>query len=283
MERGVSEVEYSPWRIKTLSIQYPFFNEDIGVQTINGFKIFAPTTKNYVLALCKECGNSWETSIYTLSCIQSCGCKKISQLKRLPEYINGFRTIKCHGYDKERGVRWATVECKECKRIYECDPNKLQYRKHCGCRKKGIIACKYAKSHPQLAQAIKHMMGRCYNKNNQDYYNYGARGITVCDEWLKDRNTFCEWSLKNGFENDKGLSIDRIDSNKGYGPENCKWSTAIQQSRNTRRNVLNMELALSLRKDSELMENHELAEKYKVSLATVYAVKANMVWREDAD
>src|SRR5579863_2246422 len=112
--------------------------------------------------------------------------------------INVFKVIEDYGYSKARKGRFGKAECKECKEIYEVDLNKLQYRKHCGCMKKNVIACRYAKSHPQLAQAIKHMIGRCYNLNNRDYYLYGSRGIKICDEWLEDRNLFCEWSLKNG-------------------------------------------------------------------------------------
>ncbi len=195
------------------------------------------------------------------------------------DIINGFRLIEDYGYDKVTRCRRGLVECKECKRVYECDPNKLKYRKHCGCKKKGTIACRYVKTHPQLAQTIKHMMGRCYNKNNQDYYNYGERGITVCEEWLKDRNTFCKWSLENGFENNKKLSIDGIDSSKGYSPENCRWATSYEQSRNTRRNVLTWELACKLREDKKTMTYDRLAKKYNVSKGTVYAVISYAIWR----
>lgn len=198
----------------------------------------------------------------------------------LDDYINGFRIVEDYGYTKVKDVRRALVECKECKRIYECDPHKLKYRNHCGCMKKGTIACKYAKSHPQLAQSFKHMMGRCYNNKNQDYYNYGARGITVCDEWLKDRNVFCEWSLKNGFENDRKLSIDRIDSEKGYNPDNCRWVDARIQGRNTRRNVLNMERAMNIRADAKNMTYKQLADKYQVSKGTISAVIARIIWKE---
>lgn len=196
------------------------------------------------------------------------------------EIINGFRLIADYGYDKVSGCRRGLAECKECKRIYEVDPNKLQYRKHCGCLKSGEIACKYAKSHPQLAQTFKHMKGRCYRKTNQDFYNYGARGIKICDEWLKDRNKFCEWSLANGFENNKKLSIDRVDADKDYSPENCRWVNALIQGRNTRRNVLNMEKANKLRKDAKSMTYTELSKKYNVSKGTVYAVISYRIWKE---
>ncbi len=231
-------------------------------------------------ALCKECGKEFITNYHSLCRMKSCGCARPKQLKPLPEVINGFKTIKCLGYDKIKMVRRAIVECKVCKREYEVDPNKLQYRKHCGCMKKDTVACRYVKSHPQLSQAIKHMLARCYNKKNIDYYNYGARGITVCDEWIKDRNVFCEWALSNGFEEGKYLSIDRVDSSKGYSPDNCRWTTSTIQAQNTRRNVLTIEIARDIRKDAITMTYLEISKKYQVSYGTVSNVINNLSWKE---
>ena len=208
-------------------------SEKVLVSEINGVKIIKETRKDYVLAVCKYCKKEWETNLYTLPNKKSCGCSSWKQLKPLPEYINGFKTIKCHGYNKEKGYRWATVECKECKREYEVDPNKLKYRKHCGCLKKGIVASKCKKEYPKMVESYKHMKQRCYNKNDKDYHNYGARGIKICEEWLNDRNYFYEWALMNGYVD--GLTIDRINNDLGYSPENCRWVPMCEQGKNTRR------------------------------------------------
>lgn len=254
------------------------------MEIIGGFKVIGEIWKegkaHKCNALCKVCGKEFKTNYHALHRMKSCGCARPSQLKPLPEYINGFKVINDIGYLKDKGYRWATVECKVCGRQYDVDPNKLHNRQHCGCMKKGIIASRYAKSHPQLTLTIKHMIGRCYNKNNQDYYNYGARGITVCDEWMADRNSFCEWSIANGFKEGQGLSIDRIDSSKGYSPENCRWVNSTVQARNTRRNVLTLDLAKRIRKDKKNMTYVQMAKKYKVSKSTVYAVISNRIWKE---
>jgi len=74
------------------------------------------------------------------------------------------------------------------------------------------------------------MKQRCYNPNNQHYQWYGAKGITICDDWLGDNGlqNFFEWSLSHGYN--ENLTIDRIDSSKGYSPDNCQWVTSSSNS-----------------------------------------------------
>ncbi|MDB1947668.1 hypothetical protein PMY35_07525 [Clostridium tertium] len=65
------------------------------------------------------------------------------------------------------------------------------------------------------------MKQRCYNPNNKDYYNYGARGIQVCDEWRNNYLSFHNWAYSNGY--DDTLSIDRVNVDGNYEPDNCRW------------------------------------------------------------
>ena len=77
------------------------------------------------------------------------------------------------------------------------------------------------------------MYGRCYRSTDRHYKWYGARGITICAEWLKDFDAFADWAYENGYE--PGLTIDRLDVDGMYCPTNCQW---ITQSANTyKRNV----------------------------------------------
>lgn len=78
------------------------------------------------------------------------------------------------------------------------------------------------------------MKYRCTNPNSDAYHNYGGRGITVCDEWIHDFMAFYNWSMSHGYSDD--LTLDRINVNGNYCPENCRWADDITQHNNTRTN-----------------------------------------------
>lgn len=82
------------------------------------------------------------------------------------------------------------------------------------------------------------MKQRCLNPNNKQYAYYGARGITICEEWMHDYSVFRKWSLENGYEDNGKLSIDRINNDGNYEPENCRWVDRITQANNQSTNVI---------------------------------------------
>lgn len=116
------------------------------------------------------------------------------------------------------------------------------HTKSCGCLQRQRAA-EANTTHGMNRQGERHsiygvwatMLQRCENPNVSAYRNYGGRGITVCNEW-HDPQVFIEWALSNGWQ--KGLSIDRIDNDAGYSPDNCRWVTRKVQARNMRSNHL---------------------------------------------
>ena len=75
---------------------------------------------------------------------------------------------------------------------------------------------------------------RTLNLKTRRFTDYGGRGITICDEWKNDFMPFYNWAMSNGYEENKGLSIDRINNDGNYEPDNCRWTTKTIQGRNQR-------------------------------------------------
>jgi hypothetical protein len=123
---------------------------------------------------------------------------------------------------------------------------------------------KHGMKHTRIYEIWCGIKKRCYNKKCKSYPNYGGRGISVCDEWKNSFLIFYEWSIKNGYKD--FLQIDRIDTNGNYCPQNCRWSTPLEQQRNKTNNVCvehNGEIKTISEWSKELNFNNKLAyERY---------------------
>ena len=134
--------------------------------------------------------------------------------------------------------------------------------KSCGClfkegnNKKHGHAIKNKES--KIYASWKSMIQRCTNKNNKRYKDYGGRGITICERWLKFNNF-----LEDMGEKPKGLTLDRINNNRGYCKGNCKWSSYMSQMRNTRRNNL-------IIIDGQTMCVEDACKKYNIKSKTAH-------------
>ena len=98
---------------------------------------------------------------------------------------------------------------------------------------------KHGKRHTRLYGVWNNMKNRCYNPKVHNYHRYGARGITVCEEWRDNFEKFCEWAISNGYDENAPFgkcTLDRIDNDKGYSPDNCRWVDAKTQSNNRSNN-----------------------------------------------
>lgn len=135
--------------------------------------------------------------------------------------------------------------------------------KSCGCLSSEIVS-KRNKTHGMSGTRIydiwSHMIARCEKPYDKRYGRYGARGISVCDEWHKFEE-FYKWAISSGYKED--LTIDRIDVDGGYCPENCRWATYKQQENNTSKNVL-------ITFNGETKTLSEWADFYKISYKTLH-------------
>lgn len=121
------------------------------------------------------------------------------------------------------------------KKTIRSDVLKSQTRS-CGCLRNEQAKVNLVKNHKHKGSQTElhyrwlHMKGRCYNPNNEKFHRYGGRGISVCEEWKEDYEAFRDWAYGNGYK--KGLSIERVDVDGNYSPENCTWIPVERQSNN---------------------------------------------------
>jgi hypothetical protein len=113
------------------------------------------------------------------------------------------------------------------------------YTKSCGCYNRKVVIERLTThgltNHPLNGVWYK-MHDRCYNPNVKSFKDYGARGIFICEEWRDNFLAFYNWAIKNGWR--KGLTIERIDNDKEYSPQNCKIDTRKAQANNRRSNTM---------------------------------------------
>lgn len=141
----------------------------------------------------------------------------------------------------------------------------------CNCYQKKIARENHVKHdgrYTKLYPIWSSMKQRCQNQNSKAYYNYGARGITVCPEWEKFEN-FEKWARTTGYNEDADngeYTLDRIDNNKGYSPENCRWATRKEQN-NNRRGVYQITLN---------GETHSIAEWSRITGICAETIKGRL-------
>lgn len=190
-----------------------------------------------------------------------CDCSEDSKVIVLSKSLKDGNTTSCGCVRKEDLTgkifgRWNVLESvgsnEHNKRIWLCEcscENKTQKvvvgsslvngsSQSCGC-----LALESRTTHrlsnSRIYDIYINIKSRCYNENSDSFSDYGGRGIKVCNEWMSEEDgfiNFYNWSISNGYQDD--LSIDRIDVNGNYEPNNCRWATAKEQGNNRRNNVI---------------------------------------------
>ena len=143
--------------------------------------------------------------------------------------------------------------------------------KSCGCLKIELAKKKlenykdgrttHGLSATRLYNIYNKMKNRCYKTDDPKYYRYGARGITVCEEWLASFRSFYDWAIANGYSDE--LTIDRIDNDGNYCPENCRWATSLEQQNNRSTNRL-------VSYEGEMVTIAEAARRANIPLNTLW-------------
>lgn len=171
------------------------------------------------------------------------------------------------GRGRDRSAKWKCI----------CDCGNEQYAnsidlrvgdvRSCGClrrdaealnRKKAHVASRtHGLSHTRLYYTWIDLRRRCNDPNEISYRHYGARGITVCDSWNSSFEAFMEWAFSHGYEDN--LTIERIDNNVGYSPDNCKWASYQEQAWNKRTTKI-------IRINGEDGNLKHFSEKYGISI-----------------
>lgn len=166
---------------------------------------------------------------------------KVDYMKTMK--INKGDQYNCYTIIKEVGrmgkARRVLAEC-ECGTIKEVDFQALKRgtTKSCGCykfRNQGLQSVKHGLWKHPLYSVWSGAKRRCTNPDDRDFKHYGGRGITFNSKWMNNFKLFYDWAINNGWT--EGLQLDRIENDKGYHPNNCKFSTSKQNCRNKRNNI----------------------------------------------
>ena len=189
-----------------------------------------------------------------------------TKIANLSGNIYGKLIVTNFAYRKRSGKNYKyywTCQC-DCGGICTVESYNLKsgITKSCGCYREDFRK-KHNLTRTRLYRIWRNIRSRCNNPNTKNYKRYGGRGITVCDEWLNENDfmKFYDWALSNGYQD--GLTLDRIDNNGNYEPNNCRWTTMEEQSQNTSK-------AINITYNNETYSLSKWSRKTGISRSTLY-------------
>ena len=180
-----------------------------------------------------------------LTAIEYVGAKKHSYNAIWRFQCDCGETVECVGTQVTRGIK---TTCKTC-----------------GKKRGDAKVTRHGLWNHPVYGLWRRMIQRCYNPRNASYAWYGGRGISVCDEWQRRPDEFMQWALSHGYT--KGLSLDRIDIDGNYCPENCRIATPKEQANNRSNNTF-------VEARGEMLTAKQLSERYEIPYSSVlYRIK----------
>ncbi len=190
--------------------------------------------------------------------------------------------LKFHGLDNNKKNSTWICSC-DCGNQTCVSRNNLILKKtlSCGCYNRERFKNQFTKHGQTESETYfrwTDMKTRCLNKNSISYKNYGKRGISICDEWINSFENF----ISDLGECKKGMTLERLDNNKGYFKENCKWVYKGQQARNRRTVKLDMDKARCIRflVKNGFKQSH-ISKFFNCNPVTINYVVSGKTWRED--
>lgn len=189
--------------------------------------------------LCQcDCGNTIELNYRSFAHwgTKSCGCQR-RYIDMTGQRIGKLKVIELAGVCENYAIWRCKCDCGNEVEVRGSALRKSNPTESCGCINKEIQRARFKThglSRGRTYSSWHAMRERCLNQEHEAFYRYGGRGIGICDEWINDFEKF----IGDMGERPKGTSLDRIDNDKGYSKDNCRWVTRKQQCRNKRDNVL---------------------------------------------